>query len=32
LLRRELDWRPLESLDKGLGEVARWFRTMEVGA
>lgn len=32
LLRRELDWRPLESLDKGLGEVARWFRTVEAGA
>lgn len=31
LLRRELDWEPLESLDKGLSEVARWFRTVEAG-
>ena len=30
-LRCELDWRPLESFGKGLGEVARWFRTIETG-
>ncbi len=31
LLRRELGWHPQESLDKGLSEVARWFRTIETG-
>ena len=31
-LRRELGWQPPESLDKGLGEMARWFRTIEAGS